>query len=162
MRLKLFGLLYVIIPIFSFSQTKPDTYPQGYFRSPVDIPIKLSANYGELRSNHWHMGLDIRTNQKENLPVHAAAGGYISKIRIEPLGFGRAIYINHSNGFTTVYGHLNQFFPELDRYIKEQQYKKESWEIELQIPKNIFSVSKGDFIGYSGNTGASGGAHVHF
>ena len=162
MQLKLFGFLYAIIPIFSFSQTKPDAYPQGYFRNPLDIPIKLSANYGELRSNHWHMGLDIRTNQKENLPVHAAAAGYISKIRIEPLGFGRVIFINHPNGFTTIYGHMNGFFPELEKYVREQQYKKESWEIELQIPKSMFTVSKGDFIGSSGNTGASGGAHVHF
>ena len=162
MQLKLFCFLYSITPFLSFSQIKPGEYPQGYFRSPLNIPIKLSANFGELRANHWHMGLDIRTDQRENLPVYAAAGGYISKIRIEPLGYGHAIFINHPNGLTTIYGHMNEFFPELEQYVKAQQYSKESWEIELQIPKNMFPVSKGNFIGYSGNTGASGGAHVHF
>ena len=143
MQLKLFCFLYSITPFLSFSQIKPGEYPQGYFRSPLNIPIKLSANFGELRANHWHMGLDIRTNQKENLPVHAAAGGYISKVRIEPLGYGHAIFINHPNGLTTIYGHMNEFFPELEQYVKAQQYSKESWEIELQIPKNMFPVSKG-------------------
>src|SRR3712207_269011 len=80
-------------------------YPQQYFRNPLDIPMQLVANFGELRANHWHMGLDIRTQQRENLPVMAAADGYIAKIKIEPGGFGRAIYINHPNGFTTLYAH---------------------------------------------------------
>src|SRR5258706_15353106 len=77
------------------------TYPKNYFRNPLDIPMKLAANFGEIRPNHWHMGLDIRTDQRENLPVYAAADGYIAEIRIEPAGFGRAIFINHPNGLTT-------------------------------------------------------------
>lgn len=137
-------------------------YPKNYFRNPLDIPIKLAANFGELRANHWHMGLDIRTEHRENLPVHAAADGYIAKIRIEPFGFGQAIFINHPNGLTTVYGHLNRFFPALESYIIEQQYKKESWPIELSFPPNLFPVKKGQLIAYSGNTGGSQGPHLHF
>lgn len=137
-------------------------YPKGYFRSPLNIPMALVANFGEIRTNHWHMGLDIRTQQRENLPVYAAADGYIARIKIEPGGFGQAIYIAHPNGFITLYAHLNQFFPALQQYIKEQQYKQETWAIELTFSPDQFPVSKGDFIALSGNTGGSAGPHVHF
>ena len=86
----------------------PD-YPKGYFRNPLAVAMDLSGNFGELRPNHYHMGLDLKTLKRENLPVHAAADGYIAKVKIEPGGFGRAIYINHPNGFTTLYAHLNNF-----------------------------------------------------
>src|SRR5690349_3544217 len=86
-------------------------YPKGYFRNPLNIPISLSGNFGELRPNHYHMGVDIKTAQRENLPVYAAADGYISRTKIEPGGFGRAIYIAHPNGYTTLYAHLNNFAP---------------------------------------------------
>jgi hypothetical protein len=108
------------------------------------------------------MGLDIRTQQRENLPVYASAAGYIAKVKVEPGGFGRAIYINHPNGYTTLYAHLNNFEPRLEQYVKEQQYKLESWEVELNLPNNLFTVRQGDFIAYSGNTGGSAGPHVHF
>src|SRR5436190_10854087 len=119
------GLIVCIFfaPGFVFSQT-PD-YPKGYFRWPLNLAPGIVANLGELRNNHWHMGLDIRTDQKENQPVYAAAAGYIAKIRIEPFGFGRAIFINHPNGLTTLYGHLNDFFPELEKYVTEQQYQQQ-------------------------------------
>src|SRR3982751_1432 len=100
-------------------------YPINYFRNPLDVPMKLAANFGEIRPNHWHMGLDIRTEHRENLPVYAAADGYIAEVRIEPAGFGRAIFINHPNGLTTVYGHLNDFAPALQQYTTNQQYKLE-------------------------------------
>lgn len=137
-------------------------YPQNYFGSPLDIPMQLVANFGEIRANHWHMGLDIRTQHRVNLPVHAAADGYIARISVEPGGFGQAIYINHPNGFTTVYGHLNAFFPALAKYVKEHEYAQESWVIDLKIPSNLFPVRKGEFIALSGSTGASEGPHVHF
>lgn len=137
-------------------------YPQNYFRNPVNIPLQLVANFGELRTNHWHMGLDVRTQQRENLPVVASAEGYIARIKVEPGGFGRAIYINHSNGFTTLYAHLNNFKPDLEKWLKEQQYKNESWAVDLSVPSHLFPVKKGEFIAYSGNTGGSAGPHVHF
>lgn len=116
----------------------PDNAPKGFFRNPLDIPISLAGNFGELRPNHYHMGFDIKTNHRENLAVYAAADGYIAKVKIEPAGFGRAIYINHPNGFTTVYGHLNAFMPALDAWLKQQQYKAESWRIFPDLPP-IFS-----------------------
>jgi len=84
------------------------------------------------------MGLDIRTEKRVNLPVYAAADGYITKVKVEPAGFGQAIYINHPNGYTTLYAHLNDFFPALSAYVKQQQYKQESWRIFIDIPPNMF------------------------
>src|SRR3954470_17567262 len=98
-------ILFVVISFMATGQS----YPKGYFRNPLDIPISLSGNFGELRPNHYHMGIDIKTNKHENLPVYAAAEGYVSRIKIEPAGFGRAIYITHPNGYTTVYAHLKNF-----------------------------------------------------
>ena len=128
----------------------------------MGIPMELAANFGELRTHHWHMGLDIRTQTRENLPVYAAAGGYIASIGVRPLSFGRFIIINHPNGLSTLYAHLNDFAPELETYVTNQQYQQESWAIELKFSSNQFPVSKGTFIGYSGNTGGSAGPHLHF
>lgn len=143
-----------------FSQTP--AYPKGYFRWPLSLKPEIVANLGELRQNHWHMGLDIRTNQKVNQLVYAAADGYISFIGIRPLGFGRYIVINHPNGLSTLYAHLNDFAPEIERYVTEQQYKQQSWAVDLEIPPTLFPVKKGTFISYSGTTGGSAGPHVHF
>lgn len=137
-------------------------YPKDYFRNPQNIPIKLNANYGEMRPNHFHMGLDFSTLKKENLPQYAVADGYIGKVKIEAGGFGNAIYINHPNGFTSLYAHLNAFYPALQQWVIEQQYTAQSWKIELNIPPNLFPVKKGQFIAYSGNTGGSQGPHLHF
>ncbi|MEJ7588647.1 MAG: M23 family metallopeptidase [Ferruginibacter sp.] len=137
-------------------------YPQQYFTWPVDAKKGLAANFGELRPNHYHMGLDCRTDQKENRPVLAAADGYIAKVKIEPFGFGRCIYINHPNGLTTVYAHLNNFDPPLEAYITLRQYQLKSWETFLDIPAGLFTVKKGQFIAFSGNTGGSQGPHLHF
>src|SRR5436190_14708875 len=124
--------------------------------------MQLVAKFGEIRTNHWHMGLDIRTQQRVNLPVHAAADGYIARVSIEPGGFGQAIYINHPNGYTTVYGHLNSFFSALADYVKQKQYEQQQWSVNLMLPPNLFPVNKGDIIALSGSTGASEGPHVHF
>ena len=156
-------LLFTAFLFYSLcSIAQPPSYLKNYFRNPLNISMDLAANFGELRPSHWHMGLDIRTNQKENLPVFAAADGYIAHIGIRPQSFGRFIVINHPNGLSTLYGHLNDFFPELEKYVTEQQYKQESWEIEIDFEKNMFPVAKGSFIAFSGNTGGSQGPHLHF
>lgn len=161
MGLKLIlGLLLVWSTVLGQAQSA--AYPNNYFRNPLGIPMQLAANFGELRTNHWHMGLDIRTNQKENLPVYAAAGGYIAHVGIRPQSFGRYIIINHPNGLSTLYAHLNDFFPELEQYVTARQYELEQWEVELDFPEDKFPVQKGRFIAYSGNTGGSQGPHLHF
>ena len=134
MQLKVLCLT-LLISISLFVSAQSASYPKDYFRNPMGIPMDLSANFGELRSNHWHMGLDIRTQQKVNLPVYAAAEGYIAHIGIRSQSFGRFIIINHPNGLSTLYAHLNDFFPELEKYVNEQQYAKESWAIELNFTK---------------------------
>jgi len=160
MMMKKFLFLFLFFPAFIFCDAQ--SYPQNYFRNPLDIPMQLVANFGEIRANHWHMGLDIRTQHKVNLPVHAAAEGYVARVSIEPGGFGQAIYINHPNGYTTLYGHLNAFFPALAEYVKQKQYEQQSWQVNLILPPDLFVVKKGDFIAWSGSTGASEGPHVHF
>jgi len=156
-------LLFLFLCYTSHGQLFPKkNYPKGYFIYPVEAKIALAANFGELRPNHYHMGLDCRTNQVQNRPVKAAADGYVAHVHIEPLGFGRAIYINHPNGLTTLYGHLNNFYPALEKYVKEQQYKLQSWQVFLDIPPGMFPVKQGQLIALSGNAGGSQGPHCHF
>jgi len=165
MRLSKFILSFgfIIVGFSAISQVFPEkNYPKGYFQWPVDAKIALAANFGELRLNHYHMGLDCKTDQVQNKRVFAAADGYIAKVKIEPSGFGRCIYINHPNGLTTVYAHLNNFNPALEKYVTEQQYKLQSWQIFIDIPADLFPVKKGQFIAYSGSTGGSEGPHTHF
>lgn len=137
-------------------------YPQGYFRNPLGIPMQLVANFGEVRTDHFHMGFDLRTNQRENMPVYAAAEGWVSRVIVEPGGYGRCIMISHPNGYTTLYAHLNGFYPALQRHLEEKQYREEKWEQEITFKQGEFPVSKGQFIAYSGSTGASEGPHLHF
>jgi hypothetical protein len=156
----------LILLLFSFlkaeSQTVVSKYPQGYFSNPLNIPMSLSANFGELRTNHWHMGLDIRTDQKVNYPVFASADGYVAHIGIRPQSFGKFIIINHPDGYSTLYAHLNEFYPALEKYVREKQTEKESWAIELDFTDKDFKVKKGNEIAKSGNTGGSQGPHLHF
>ncbi len=161
-RLFLLACTYLIFTSGYTQFFNSKNYPQQYFQWPVGAKIALAANFGELRPNHYHMGLDCKTDQKVNLPIYAAASGYIARVKIEPFGFGRSISINHPNGFTTLYAHLNDFYPALENYIKDQQYKLHKWDVTIMIPENLFPVNKGDFIAYSGNTGGSQGPHLHF
>lgn len=137
-------------------------YPQDYFNNPLDITLVLSGTFAELRSNHFHSGLDIKTQQREGLKVYAAASGHISRIKISHYGYGKALYITHPNGYTTVYAHLQKFGPKIEAYIKKLQYKKESYQIEVFPEITDLLVEKGDIVAFSGNTGGSGGPHLHF
>ncbi|WP_299060559.1 M23 family metallopeptidase [uncultured Polaribacter sp.] len=153
--------LFLFFSTFSiFSQEK---YPQDYFRSPLNIPTILSGTFGELRSNHFHSGIDIKTQGKEGLNIYAAADGYVSRIKVAQFGFGKAIYINHPNGFTTVYAHLSKYADEIEKYIKKVQYQKENYQTgNLFFKKDKFPVSKGDIIAFSGDSGSSGAPHLHY
>lgn len=162
-RLKAFAMRFLLLILFYtpiFSQTID--YPKGYFRAPLDIPMQLSGNFGELRSNHFHAGFDFRTQQKEGFPIHAAADGYISRIKISSYGYGKAVYIDHPNGYTTLYGHLQKGYGKVEAYIRAEQYKQQSYEIEVFPKPGELPVLKGDTIAISGNTGGSDGPHLHF
>lgn len=118
-------------------------HPQNYFRNPLDIPIVLSGSFGEPRSNHFHAGLDIKTAGVEGKNVYAAAAGYVSRIKVQQFGYGKAIYITHPNGYTTVYAHLSKFADEIENYVKSIQYKKESYATgNLYFKAHQFPVKK--------------------
>ena len=136
-------------------------YPKDFI-SPLDIPLDVSGSFGELRSNHFHSGLDLKTQQKEGLPVYAVGDGYISRIKISTYGYGKAIYITHPNGYTTVYGHLQKANGTIEDYIKKAHYAQKSFEIELFLKPNELPVKQGEVIAFSGNSGGSGGPHLHF
>lgn len=148
--------------LFCAVVTAQVNYPKEYFKSPLDIPMQLSGNFGELRPNHFHAGFDFKTNQREGLKVYAAADGYISRIKISNSGYGKAIYITHPNGFTTVYGHLKTAVGAIQEKIIATQYKEEAYEVELFLKPNELLVKQGEIIALSGNTGGSEGPHLHF
>ncbi|WP_276132944.1 M23 family metallopeptidase [Polluticoccus soli] len=144
------------------AEAQAQAYPKNYFRNPLDIPISLAGNFGECRPNHFHSGMDIKTQGKENIKVYAAADGYISRIKMETGGFGHALYVTHPNGYTTLYAHLNDFVPEVQKFIRQQQYQKENWAVDVPVPADMFPVKKGQQIAWSGNTGSSTAPHLHF
>ncbi len=152
-------LLLIFLPFMVFSQTE---YPQDYFRNPLDITLVLSGTFGELRSNHFHSGIDIKTQQRQGLKVYAAAEGYVSRIKVSHYGYGKALYITHPNGYTSVYAHLKKFSPKIETYIKECQYDKERYEVEVFPSADELEISTDEIVAYSGNTGGSGGPHLHF
>ena len=153
-KIKLF-LLVIVIHANTFAQT-----PE--FASPVDIPIVLNGNFGELRSNHFHAGIDIKTNGETGLPVYSIDNGYISRIAVSPSGYGKAIYIKHPNGYTSVYAHLEKFTEPVAQWIKKEQYRLQSYRVNLFPQKEQFEFNKGALIAYSGNSGSSAGPHLHF
>jgi Membrane proteins related to metalloendopeptidases len=155
-------LSVLLISSISLPVAAQRIYPQGYFRNPLDIPISLAGNFGECRPDHFHSGLDIKTQGKENMPVYAAAEGYVSRIKIEKGGFGHALYITHPEGYVTVYAHLNNFAPAIQKFLREQQYAKQDWRIDTTLEASMFPVKKGEQIAWSGNTGGSTAPHLHF
>jgi hypothetical protein len=136
--------------------------PENYFSNPVKIPLVLSGNFGELRNNHFHSGLDIKTQQQSGIPIYAPADGFVNRIKVSHFGYGKALYLKHPNGFQTVYAHLKKYSDTVQKFVKNAQYKKESYEIEIFPEANQLKVKKGDLIGYTGNSGSSDGPHLHF
>ncbi|MDD2327084.1 MAG: M23 family metallopeptidase [bacterium] len=137
-------------------------FPQPY-RNPVTIPPALSGNFGELRSNHFHSGIDFKTQQSVNKPIVAIEDGYLSRISVSPGGYGLALYVDHpATGHTSVYGHLNSFSDKIAQYVKEKQYELERYQVNLYPTEGELPVRRGEQIALSGNTGSSGGPHLHF
>lgn len=135
---------------------------EAYYTDPLKIPLLLSGSFAELRSNHFHSGIDIKTQGVTGLPVYAVADGAVSRIVVSPTGYGNALYIDHPNGTTSVYGHLLRFSPEIQNYVKDKQYEKQSFKVDLKVPSYLFKVKKDEEIAKSGNSGSSGGPHLHF
>ena len=155
--MKYYNLFILLFTVFSTT-----AYSQQY-TNPVNIPSALSGNFGELRNNHFHSGIDYKTQQVINKPIIAIADGYVSRINVSPGGYGLALYIDHpETGHTSVYGHLNSFSKSIADYVKEQQYERESYSVTLYPGEGILPVKKGEQIALSGNTGSSGGPHLHF
>ncbi len=142
--------------ILTLNATAQDYHP------PLDPPLNLSGSFGELRSNHFHSGLDIKTGGAIGKPVYAITDGFVSRIRVGPYGFGRALYIRHPNGKTSVYAHLDAFDPAIEAYVRSEQYRLKQSSFDLFPEASKFPFKKGDIIAKSGNSGSSGGPHLHF
>lgn len=154
-----FFLFYLLFCSTLFAQ---NNFPKDYFSPPLDIPMQLSGNFGELRPNHFHAGFDFKTQQKEGLKVYASAEGYVSRIKISTFGNGKTIYITHPNGYTTVYAHLQKAVGPIQDFITTTHYKEQSFEIEMYLKPGEIPIKKGEWIAVSGNTGASEGPHLHY
>ena len=128
----------------------------------MDIPPYLSGNFGELRNNHFHAGIDFKTQGRDGIPVKSVKDGFVSRVSVSPYGYGRAIYVNHPDGTTSVYAHISRFAPVIESAVRDSQYVRESFQLDMIYTEGVFSVKQGDLIAYSGNTGSSGGPHLHF
>ena len=161
MRGKTSVLLISGLFIVHLTWTQVD-YDKNYFRAPVDIGMYLSGNFGELRSNHFHAGIDIKTQGVTGHRVFAAAEGYISRIKIEAAGYGNTLYITHPDGYTTVYAHLESFRRDIADFVRKKQYSNQQHALNIFPGKTDWPVEKGDLVAYSGTSGYSFGPHLHF
>lgn len=137
-------------------------YPKGFFRYPLDLPPTTAGSFGELRANHFHSGLDFKTNQRTGYPIHAVADGYISRLRVQFGGFGNAVYITHPNGYVSVYGHLEKLTPKLAKIVRDYQYQQQTFEADIALQPLQIPICKDEVFAWSGNAGASAGPHLHF
>lgn len=153
---------HILAGIILLAGTTSNIAEAQQLRKPMDIPVLLSGNFGELRSNHFHSGIDFKTQGVEGKPIHSVQDGYVSRISVSPWGYGNGLYITHRDGTTTVYGHLQKFSQKITAYLKEKQYEQESFNVNLSLAPDELPVKEGELVALSGNTGSSGGPHLHF
>ena len=159
---KLVRLVILAQLLALITQATAQELPQGYFRNPMDHNIGLSATFGEFRANHFHGGLDMRTGGAIGKPVYAAADGYVARVSISPWGGGKILYIHHPNGYNTVYMHLDGYAGAIGKAVEREQYARKSYSISKIFAPDELPVKKGQLVAYSGNSGGSGGPHLHF
>ena len=154
------SLLFFVISIFSvLNSWSQDSLS---YQPPLDMTLLPSGSFGELRSNHFHAGIDFKTNGQIGKKVYATETGYVSRIKVQRFGYGKALYIEHPDGKTSVYAHLSKFAPKIQKWIKAQQYQLETYAIQKFPDKETLPVKKGELIAFSGNSGSSSGPHLHF
>jgi hypothetical protein len=161
-RFKFYTLLVFVFTQFTLNGQPEHSFPKNDFGPPFEGPIEVIGTFCELRPNHFHGGLDIRTFSKIGRHVISVGDGYVSRINISTTGYGKALYITHPNGYTSVYAHLNDFPDKIKWYITKNQYLLKSYEVELYPEADLLQVKKGEMVAYSGNTGSSQGPHLHF
>ncbi len=151
-----------VVPYVHQHPLDVSSLPKDYFAQPIKIPVELSATFAEIRSNHFHSGLDLRVGRVVGEPVYAAADGYVSRIKVSPWGGGKHIYITHPNGLRTVYMHLNDYCGELANFVHDYQYAHQRFAFDVDLPADSLKVTKGQLIAHAGNSGSSGGPHLHY
>lgn len=149
-------LISVAVPLFA------QQYPTDYFRHPLNLPVSMSGDFGEIRPNHFHSGIDLRTDGKTGEAVYAPADGYVSRVNISPWGGGKVLYITHPNGYRTAYMHLDEFCGAIGKFVHDYQYEHQVYAFDIDLPVDSFKVKKGELVARSGNTGGSMGPHLHY
>ncbi len=154
--------IFFILQLCVFLAEAQDNKMSNYYSSPLNIPLSLAGNFCEIRTNHFHSGIDLRTYGREGYPVFAAAEGFISRIKVSAIGYGNALYLTHPNGTVTVYGHLRQFTDAIAKYVEMKQREIQNFEVELFPDSSQFIIKRDEQIALSGNSGGSEAPHLHF